>query len=113
MLKSTGRKLYLSACKYQLHHFLLRILQRNSKGGIQLLRLHLGDRGVGGGQGASIYKNMQIGEGGGSCQCERAPINYWKAYPDLQKERGIQKWAGIVVKSRKRLGAAQKDYHLN
>ena len=56
---------------------------------------------------------MQIGEGGVSCQCEHLPINYWKAYPDLQKERGIQKWAGIVVKSRKRLGAAQKDYHLN
>ena len=56
---------------------------------------------------------MQIGEGGVSCQCERLPINYWKAYPDLQKERGIQKWAGIVVKSRKRSGAVQKDYHLN
>ena len=58
---------------------------------------------------------MQIGEEQGSCQCERSPISYWKAYPDLQKERGIQKWAGIVVKSRKRKrsGAAQKNYHLN
>ena len=51
---------------------------------------------------------MQIGEGGVSCQCERLPINYWKAYPDLQKERRIQKWAEILVKSRKRSGAAQK-----
>ena len=49
---------------------------------------------------------MQIGEGGGSCHCERSRINYWKAYPDLQKETGIQKSAGIVVKSRKRSGAA-------
>ena len=56
---------------------------------------------------------MQIGEGGNSFQCERLPINYWKTYPDLVKERGIQKWAGIVVKSRKRSEAVQKDYHLN
>ena len=84
-------------------HSFLKILQRNRKWGIQLLRLHLG-----GGQGASIYNNMQIGKGRGLCQCERSPINYWKAYSDLQKERGIQKWAGIVVKSRKRSGAAQK-----
>ena len=58
---------------------------------------------------------MQIGEEQGSCQCERSPISYWKAYPDLQKGRGIQKWAGIVVKSRKRKRseAAQKNYHLN
>ena len=40
---------------------------------------------------------MQIQEGGGSCQCELSPKNYWKAYPDFQKERGIQKWAEIVV----------------
>ena len=56
---------------------------------------------------------MQIREGGGSCQCERSPIHYWKSYPDLQKERGMQKWARIVVKSRKRSGAAEKDCHLN
>ena len=68
-------------------------------------------RGVG--RGSSISQNMQIGEGGGTCQFERLPISYWKAYPDLQKERGTQKWAGIVVKSRKVSGAAQKDYHLN
>ena len=54
-----------------LTHFFRKILQGNSKGGIQLLRLHLGS-----GQGASIYRNMQIGEGRGSCQCERSRINY-------------------------------------
>ena len=41
-------------------HSFLKTLQRNRKGGIQLLRLHLG-----GGQGASIYNNMQIGKGRG------------------------------------------------
>ena len=44
------------------------------------------------GKVTSIYKNMQIRKGGGSRQCEPLPINYWKAYQDLQKERRIQKW---------------------
>ena len=82
-------------------HFFLNILQRTSK------------RLAGGGQGASIYTNMHIEEGEGSCQCKRSPINYWKAYLDLEKERRIQKCAGIVVKGRKISGAAQKYYHLN
>ena len=68
-------------------------------------------RGVG--RGSSVSQNMQIREGGGTCQFERLSISYWKAYPDRQKERGTQKWAGNVVKSRKVSGAAQKDYHLN
>ena len=56
---------------------------------------------------------MQIGEGGGSCQYKSSLINYWKAYPNLQKERGIQKCTGTAVKSRERSGAAQKYYNLN
>ena len=38
-------------------------------------------------------------------------ISIWEAYPNLQKEKGIQKWTGIVVKSGKTWGTIQKDYH--
>ena len=38
-------------------------------------------------------------------------ISIWEAYPNLQKEKGIQKWTGIVVKSGKTWGTVQKDYH--
>ena len=61
-------------------HFFLKILQRNSKGDIQLLRLHLR-----GGQGGTNIKNMQIRKRGASCECKGLPIIYWKAYPDLKK----------------------------
>ena len=36
---------------------------------------------------------------------------YRKAYPDLQKKEGVQKWAGIVIKSAERSGATPKVYH--
>ena len=36
---------------------------------------------------------------------------YRKVCPDLQKEKVIQRWAGIVVKSEKRSGTVRKDYH--
>ena len=52
-------------------HFFLKILQRHSKGDIQLLRLHLG----GGHEGTNL-KNMQIGKRGASCECESLPIIY-------------------------------------
>ena len=42
------------------------------------------------GRGPSIYKNVQISEAEASCWWERSPINYWKAYPDPQKEKEIE-----------------------
>ena len=51
-------------------------------------------------------------EEGGLCHFKRAPTNVWKAYPDLQKEKGIQKWARIVVKGEKRSGTVRKDIEL-
>ena len=48
---------------------------------------------------------------GTSCQCKCLPLNFSKVYLDFQKEKGIQKWVGIVVKSVKRSGAVQKYYH--
>ena len=42
-----------------------------------------------------MYANR---EKGGSCQWKCFPIHFWKAYPDLYKEKGMQKWAGTVVK---------------
>ena len=54
------------------------------------------------GRVASIYKNIQIGEGGGSCQCERLPINYWMVYyPDLQKERKYRNGQDLWLKVEK------------
>ena len=73
-------------------------------GGIQLIRSQ-------GGGGPSTANVCEPGEEG-SCQCERSPINFRNAYPNLQKEKGIQKWAGIVVKSGKRSGAVRKVYLL-
>ena len=42
--------------------------------------------------------NGKPGGGGGSCQCEGSPIFifFWQTYPDLQKEKAIKKWAGII-----------------
>ena len=37
---------------------------------------------------------------------------YGNAYPDLQKEKGIQKWEGIAVKYEKMSGTVWEDYHL-
>ena len=51
------------------------------------------------------YELMRAG-GKGSFQCKRLPINFCKAYPDLQKEKGIHKWAGIGVTRGKKSGAA-------
>ena len=42
------------------------------------------------GRGPSKYKNEQIREAEATCWWDRSPINYWKAYPDLQKEREIE-----------------------
>ena len=42
------------------------------------------------GRGPSKYKNAQISEGEASCGWDRSPINYSKAYPDLQKERELE-----------------------
>ena len=74
--------------------------------GIQLLYLQFGGEGVL--QNAKVCK---LGERGDSRQSEHLPVNFSKAYPDLQKEKGIQKWAGILVKSGKRSTAVQKEYH--
>ena len=41
-------------------------------------------------RGPLIYKNVQIREAEPSCRWKRSPINYWKVYPDLQKERKIE-----------------------
>ena len=57
------------------------------------------------------YANRKGGRRG-SFQYESLPINFWKACPDLQKEKEIHKWAGIVFKSGERSGAALKDYYL-
>ena len=51
------------------------------------------------------YELMRAG-GKGSFQCKSLPINFCKAYPDLQKEKGIHKWAGIGVTRGKKSGAA-------
>ena len=48
--------------------------------------------------------------GGEPIPVRRLAWNFWKAYPDLQKEKEIHKWAGIVVKREKRSGAAWKHY---
>ena len=42
------------------------------------------------GRGPSIYKNIQISEAEASCRWEHSLINYWKAYPDPQKEKEIE-----------------------
>ena len=34
-----------------------------------------------------------------------------EVYSDLQKEKEIQTWVGIMIKSEKRSGKTQKDYH--
>ena len=54
---------------------------------------------------------MQARGMGGSCQREHLPISFWNSCLDLQKEKGIQKWAGIVVTSGNRSGTILKDYH--
>ena len=46
-----------------------------------------------------------------SRQCKSLPLNFSKVYLDFQKEKGIQKWVGIVVKSVKRSEAMRKYYH--
>ena len=50
---------------------------------------------------------------GGSGQSEHLPINFWKAYPDRQKEKGIQKWVGIGVKKWKKSRSSMKRLSLN
>ena len=51
-------------------------------------------------------------EEGGSYQCKCLPINLWNAYLCRpSKKKVIQKWAQTVVKSGKRSGVVQKEYH--
>ena len=42
---------------------------------------------------------------------QKFALNFSKVYLDFQKEKGIQKWVGIVVKSVKRSEAMRKYYH--
>ena len=56
----------------------------------------------------SRYANLGKGD---SYQCECLSIHFWKAYLDLQKEKRIQKWAGIMAQSGERSGTVPKDYH--
>ena len=76
------------------------------KGDIQLLRSHLGR------EGQSIKMQTYVNrEEGGLCHFNRAPTNVWKAYPDLQKEKGLQNEQELWLKVKK--GQEQYEKTLN
>ena len=72
--------------------------------GIQLLHSHLG------GGGPSKCRHMGTGGRGGLMSMQKFAYKFLKGLSRPSKKKGIQKWAGIVVKSEKRSGAVRKDY---
>ena len=72
--------------------------------GIQLLHSHLG------GRGPSKCRHMGTGRRGRLMSMQKFPYKFLKGLSRPSKKKGIQKWAGIVVKSEKRSGAVRKHY---
>ena len=54
---------------------------------------------------------MRIGVKGGRGGGHTFTYTFLSPYLDPQQEKGIQKWAEIVGKTAKRLGAVRKDYY--
>ena len=61
-------------------------------------------------RGPSKCRHMGTGGRGGLMSMQKFPYKFLKGLSRPSKKKGIQKWAGIVVKSEKRSGAVRKDY---